>query len=180
MLSETISTWWGCELAAPSRASPAASSTGRAGWSGGAKHPTPGLSWKGISSFYKLFHKFSGALALYILMKILSRWIARAVRSSWCHLFVRLSPQSMTNYDCRIAVYARSAKECNKVSPQHICHFSAISYIFDTTIEHDNDYMMNWPYFCIQTLSKSTITCSLQKCQMSIEHKVDLLAKYWG
>ena len=125
MLSETISTWWGCELAAPSRASPAASSTGRAGWSGGAKHPTPGLSWKGISSFYKLFHKFSGALALYILMKILSRWIARAVRSSWCHLFVRLSPQSMTNYDCRIAVYARSAVECNKVSPKHICHFSA-------------------------------------------------------
>ena len=29
--------------------------------------------------------------------------------------------------------------------------------------EHDNDYMINWPYFCIKISSKSTVTDRCQK-----------------
>ena len=40
------------------------------------------------------------------------------------------------------------------------------------------DYMMNWPYFCIETSSKSTITTSLKKCS-TLLYPVSLLIGGW-
>ena len=53
-----------------------------------------------------------------------------------------------------------------KVSP--VCMNFWWPPIANSIDELDNDYLINWPYFCIETSSKPTVINSLQKCDQCV------------